>query len=246
MNKNRYNEFKKTENWNSRFIWTGLYNNSKYANLSVINFLREIKPFESISNINNVNKFWSLVDKIGIKHSDWCKTKDSSLNDEELNALKLFFIGCIGEYFFYKLFEKHNTLYIDQKLYTFNYVCPRLENEKDYGVDLTGIVSSNENKSWNCVFQVKFWNPYKENYQMTYDILSRVAADAVWNDMINKNDTDNIFVCWLNNDNKVSKALRNSPLWNNIKFIDRKVLNDNINNKVPEFWNMFFADLNNF
>ena len=81
---------------------------------------------------------------------------------------------------------------------------------------------------------------------MTYDILSRVAADAVWNDMINKNDTDNIFVCWLNNDNKVSKALRNSPLWNNIKFIDRKVLNDNINNKVPEFWNIFFADLNNF
>ena len=81
---------------------------------------------------------------------------------------------------------------------------------------------------------------------MTYDILSRVAADAVWNDMINKNDTDNIFVCWLNNDNKVSKALRNSPLWNNIKFIDRKVLNDNINNKVPEFWNMFFSDLNNF
>ena len=58
---------------------------------------------------------------------------------------------------------------------------------------------------------------------MTYDILSRVAADAVWNDMINKNDTDNIFVCWLNNDNKVSKALRNSPLWDNIKFIDRKV-----------------------
>ena len=68
MNKNRYNEFKKNENWNSRFIWTGLYNNSKYANLSVVNFLRETKPFESISNINNVNKFWSLVDKIGIKY----------------------------------------------------------------------------------------------------------------------------------------------------------------------------------
>ena len=246
MNKNRYNEFKKIENWNSRFIWTGLYNNAKYANLNVANFLKSIKPFDGITNVINVNKFWSLVDKIGIKYSDWCKTKDSSLTDEELDALKLFFIGCIGEYFFYKLFEKHNTLYIDHKLYTFNYVCPRLENEKDYGVDLTGVVSSNENKSWDCVLQVKFWNPYNKNYQMTYDILSRVAADAVWNDMIDKNEKDNIFVCWLNNDNQVSNALRNSPLWGNIKFIDKKVLNDNINNKVPEFWNMFFADLNNF
>ena len=91
MNKNRYNEFKKTENWNSRFIWTGLYNNSKYANLSVINFLREIKPFESISNINNINKFWSLVDKIGIKYltvyafstENWKRSK------EEVGALML-------------------------------------------------------------------------------------------------------------------------------------------------------------
>lgn len=126
--------------------------------------------------------------------------------------MKLFFIGCIGEYFFFKLFENHNTLLINNKLYTFSYVCPRLNGETDYGVDLTGNVSSNTNESWDCVFQVKFWNPYNGNFQMTYDILSRVYTDAIINDFIDKNNNETIFVCWLNDDNQVSKALRNSPI----------------------------------
>lgn len=244
MNKERYNQFISNPSWFERFTWTGLFNNERRPDLNVINFLKEVKPFENI-NINDVNKFWSLLNKTGEEYSKWCKNIDVVLSDEKLYALKLFFIGCIGEYFFVTLFEKHNTLYINKKLYTFNYVCPRLCGESDYGVDLTGIVSPYSDKSIECALQVKFWNPYNNDAQMTYDILSRVYTDAIVNDFINKEETENVFVCWLNDDKQVSKALKNSPIWKNIVFIDKKVLNNNINEKIPAFWDMLFEKLNN-
>ena len=80
---------------------------------------------------------------------------------------------------------------------------------------------------------------------MTYDILSRVFTDAILNDFINKNENGNIFVCWLNDDKNVSKALRQSPIWDYIIFIGKKELNDNINGKFPEFWNILIENLNN-
>ena len=82
---------------------------------------------------------------------------------------------------------------------------------------------------------------------MTYGILSKTSTDAIWNDFIDKNDKENIFVCWLNNtDTCVSKALRKSPIWDNLVFIDKSVLNDNINNKVPQIWDIFFESINKF
>ena len=244
MNKERYNQFSTNPSWFERFTWNGIFNNSSRPDLNVLKFIKNENPFKVIKT-NNVNNFWKIINKIGEKYSNWCASIDMGLNEEEKNALKLFFIGCIGEYFFFKLFENHNTLLINNKLYTFSYVCPRLNGETDYGVDLTGNVSSNTNESWDCVFQVKFWNPYNGNFQMTYDILSRVYTDAIINDFIDKNNNETIFVCWLNDDNQVSKALRNSPIWHKITFIGKKELNNNINNQVPEFWNMFIEDLNN-
>ena len=243
MNKDRFNCFKQNESWFERFTWNGLYNNSSRPDLNILKYLHQENPFTGIIT-NNINNFWKIVNKLGDAYSKWCSKIDSGLNDEEKDALRLFFIGCIGEFFFYKLFEKQNTLFINGKLFHFNYVCPRLSGEKDYGVDLTGNVSTNGAESWDCALQVKFWNPYNGNFEMTYDILSRVYTDAIINNFINKDDDTNIFVCWLNDDNQVSKALRNSPIWNKITFIGKKVLNDNINNQIPEFWNMFIEDIN--
>ena len=244
MNKDRYNQFISNPSWFERFTWNGLYNNSYRPDLNVLKYLRQEKPFNGLIS-NNVNDFWKIVNKIGESYSKWCSTIDLGLNDEEKNVLKLFFIGCIGEFFFYKLFEKQNTLFINGKLYHFNYVCPRLSGEKDYGVDLTGNVSTNGVESWDCALQVKFWNPFNKDFQMTYDILSRVFTDAILNDFINKNENGNIFVCRLNDDKNVSKALRQSPIWDHIIFIGKKELNDNINGKFPEFWNIPIENLNN-
>lgn len=244
MNFERYQSFKSSENWSSRMIWTGLYNNERRADLNVLKFLKDLSPFKDASP-NDVNGFWKLVKKISNEYRNWCLNKDEALEEAELEALSYHFIGCIGEYFFYKLFEKHNTLFIDNKLYSFNYVCPRLEGEKDYGVDLTGVVSDNcspENKE--CALQVKFWNPYSKDFQMTYDCLSRVYTDAVLNGFIDHEQDKNIFVCWLNDDSQVSKALRTSPLFDKVVFIGKKALDININKKHPEFWKQFTEDLN--
>ena len=43
----------------------------------------------------------------------------------------------------------------------------------------------------------------------------------------------------------VSKALRQSPICDHIIFIGKKELNDNINGKFPEFWNILIENLNN-
>ena len=48
----------------------------------------------------------------------------------------------------------------------------------------------------------------------------------------------------LNYDKNVSKALRQSPIWDHIIFIGKKELNDNINGKFPEFWNILIENLN--
>lgn len=245
MNSLRYESFKSSESWSSRMVWTGLFCNERRADLNVLKFLRELSPFAS-SSINDVNAFWKLVKDVSHHYRNWCQNKDEALTEEELEALSYHFVGCIGEYFFYKLFEKHNTLFIDNKLYTFNYVCPRLDDEKDYGVDLTGVVSDNcspENKE--CALQVKFWNPNSKDFQMTYDCLSRVYTDAVLNGFIDHTQDRNIFVCWLNDDSQVSKALRMSPLFPKIVFIGKKVLDININKKHPEFWNQFLEELRN-
>lgn len=250
-NKDRYTKFKADEIaiWKNRFIFRSSTNDMAFNSISLVKYLSEQKPFASCTTIRNVNDFWKLVQKSANDYREWCYNINPDLSDKTLGELKYFFIGCIGEYFFCKLFEIKNTLYIKQnkKIYTFSYVCPRLIDEKDYGVDLTGTVATNENKCWDCAFQVKFWNPYCKDFEMTYGILSKTSTDAIWNDFIDKNDKENIFVCWLNNtDTCVSKALRKSPIWDNLVFIDKKVLNDNINNKVPQIWDIFFESINQF
>ena len=220
MNKDRFIKFQsRVENtWVKRMTWNGLYNNESRKAINVIKFLKEVKPFEG-TVFSNINGFWKFINKIKIDYIKWCQGIED-LDDTEVEALQKFFIGCIGEYFFVTLFKEQNTLVINNKLYRFDYVCPRLDDEKDYGVDLTGVVSnSTENKSYECVFQVKFWNPFNKDFEMTFKTLSGVFADAIKNHFIVENENGNIFVCWLNDDNQVSKALRNSPIWYHFIFI---------------------------
>ena len=125
-------------------------------------------------------------------------------------------------------------------------MCPRLIDEKDYGVDLTGTVS-NGDKCKDCVFQVKFWNPYNEKIELTYTTLCKTYVDGDKNKFFNHDDNENIVVCWLSATNKmISTELRDSHLFDNLIFIDKKVLNDNINKQIPRFWDIFFESINQF
>ena len=109
MNKDRYNQFSTNPSWFERFTWNGIFNNSSRPDLNVLKFLKNENPFKDVKT-NNVNNFWKIINNIGEKYSTWCTSIDTGLNEEEKNDLKLFFIGCIGEYFFFKLFDKFSII----------------------------------------------------------------------------------------------------------------------------------------
>ena len=147
----------------------------------------------------------------------------------------------LGEFFFTVLMQNVKTILIKNintnklERFDFDYVCPRLVNEIDYGVDLTGMVSRN-NSWYNCAIQVKFWNPFTDN-MITNTIVSGVDSDACRNHFINPEDNYNIFICWLGTDKNVSRYLKaNKLLYKHLVFIDMDVLNINVNNKLPQFW----------
>ena len=115
-NKDRYTKFKADEMvvWKSRFILRNAANDMAFNSINLVKYLSEQKPFASCTTIRNVNDFWKLVQKSANDYREWCYNINPDLSDKTLSELKYFFIGCIGEYFFCKLFEIKNTLYIKQ------------------------------------------------------------------------------------------------------------------------------------
>ena len=128
--------------------------------------------------------------------------------------------------------------------YDFKHICPRLLKEQDFGIDLTGMLSYN-NKYYPVALQVKFWNPMINN-PITNEIAQKAHSDAICNNFINQNDNKNIVICWLGNTKKVSKYLTlNDKLYEHIIFIDMHVLDNCINDNMPNFWDTFLYKLIN-
>ena len=248
----RYNQYLNNikDTWLHRFTWNGLNNDLPQNSISIVNFIKETDIFSNVKFPNNAKGFFNLIKKTVVnKYIDWCLTKNNYNEDEQEN-LRKFFLGCMGEYFFYVflkevktiLIKNENTQYLEQ--YFFNNVCPRFTNDMDYGVDFTGTVDHN-NDSYNVVFQVKFWDPEYNPRKFSYDTASNVFTDAILSNYIDLKHA-NIFVCWLSDINKVSKYLKDYKLlYQRIKFIDKDVLDKTINNKLPTFWNILHNELIN-
>ncbi len=251
MNTNRYNQYISNKNniWNERFTFMGLNGNTPHYKTTIVEFEKETNTLSNIPVLTSVHKLYNEIKKTANIYKIWCKTKDN-YSDIVLDNIENFFIGALGEYFFtYYLNDVKCVLIKDKNTNIYNRfdfydVCPRLIGEEDFGVDLTGIVSY-KNKSYDCAFQVKFWNPYINN-MFTNEIASGVFTDAVTQHFINIDDTNNIFVCWLGDTKNVSLYLqKNKSLYKYIQFIDMNVLNNTINNQMPIFWNNFKIMLNN-
>ena len=241
----RYNKFSSTSfSWDDRFTWKGIYGDKIISSLSIIMYNNETSNLKNLS-FNNTLSFYNQMKAESVRYADWCKTKKPQLSQYELEKLVMFFLGCIGEFFFYELFNHKNQLIIadKNKAYTFYDICPRLSNEYDFGVDLTGRVSVLD-KSYDCVFQVKFWNPFSEVSFIDNHIAQAVHSDAIVNDMINMSDIDNIFICWLGTKDNVSSWLSKNNLNKHIVFIDKKVLKDNIDGDSI-FWQKIYQDISN-
>ena len=244
-NKERFEKFNKKNNWKDHFVWHGIYGDSLYNSISINKFAQLTGKLNGITFKNTLD-FYKKMKELSCEYSNWCKTIINKLSDEELDNLKLFFIGAIGEYFFVNLFNHKNTLIIKdkKKAYTFYNICPRLTGDTDFGVDLTGIVSPSDGGSYDCAIQVKFWSPFANESVITNHIAQAVHSDAIENEMINNNDNDNIFICWLGDMDHVSRWLSKNKMSRHIVFIDRLVLRQNIDGDI-EFWNQISKEISN-
>lgn len=238
--------------WNDRFVWRkdGDYPQNE---ISITNFVKEtgLIYLRDLDNIKNSRDFYNRMSSVANEYVIWCIRKRNRYVNYK-TELNNFFKGAIGEYFFTILLQNIKTFYIKQdnnvlQRYAFEYVAPMLNVYDDFGVDLTGIVYSGENNntSYDCVFQVKFWNP--DIYEpLTNSIANNAYASGVVNGYIDPNQSKNVVICWLGTDNKVSKWLkRNKNMYKHMVFIDNTVLDQCINNKMPHFWNILFESIQN-
>lgn len=235
--------------WKYRFTWNDVDGLNPQNAVSIVKFVKETNVFDTYAIPNNSNDFYKYICKISNYYADWTCTK-VSYTDEEKHCIKDFFKGAIGEYFFMTLFEKTVCLEIlDEhtkrlKRYDFDNIAPRLIDELDYGVDLTGMVS-HDNVYYNCAIQVKFWNP-ESYYNITTAIAQSAHSDAIDNNFIKQEDNKNIIICWLGTPKNISLYLkRNAKLYRHLLFVDNTVLDRVVNNKIPQFWTYLWEKLKN-
>lgn len=239
---NRYNTYivNKENTWLDRFTWNGLYNDLPQNAVSIVNFEQETQAFKKLAELTDARTFYKEVSKLAMAYVQWCITKDK-YDAMEQQDLRNFFMGAVGEFFFMVLLQEVRCILIKNLItrkierFDFSYVCPRLEGEIDYGVDLTGKIS-NGSTYRNCAIQVKFWNPDTDT-PITNKIASGVFADAVCNNFIDIRESNNIVVCWLGDTRKVSRFLKeNRKLYKHIVFIDMEALDNSVNKSNPFFW----------
>lgn len=244
-NEQRYKEFLKNPSWNARFVWTGLLGNGTRSTLSIMNYNKETSNLKNLQ-FNNTLSFYKQIKGQSELYKDWCSKKDKKLSVKELESLQLFFIGCIGEFFFVKMFEHKNNILINGRMYTFYDICPRLTTDWDFGVDLTGRVNTSLNETYDCALQVKFWSPFANESFIDNKIAQSLHSDAVVNEMIDVKQKNNLFICWLGDMKNVSRWLqmKENKLNEHIVFIDQDVLRKHIDGDAI-FWEKINLDISN-
>jgi hypothetical protein len=252
MMKDRFVKYSsnKQETWKNRFTWKGLYGDMPKNSTSIIKFAKD-GGLDDIDFQPNAIGLKNTIDKYAVKYVKWVKSKNDTYTEEEYKNMENFFIGAFGEFFFMNILQTVKCINAvslkEGKVirYVFDYVAPRLKGELDYGVDLTGIVSHGMDSN-NCAIQVKFWNPYNEGIEMTNKVVQSVHSDALCNNFINNDETENIVICWLGNTKQVSKYLKaNKHLYKHIIFIDSDALDKSINNQYLIFWDNFKEEIKN-
>lgn len=234
--KTRYDIFEKNENeaWENKLVWGGLYGNAPKVSISISRFNKETHLLSEFKGVDCVDDFYKKAKSLAKKYIKWVKDYDNIYNDIEYHDMENFFIGGMGEFFFTCLLNEGRLLIEKNgriKVYDFDYVAPLLPGEKDFGIDLTGVVDGR-----NCVMQVKFWNPFSDEI-LTTDILQKAYAEGVLNEHINPTEKENVVICWLGNEEKISVHLRdNKKLQEHIIFVDKKALSLSADKKNPVFW----------
>ncbi len=245
--KERYDIFKSDEwaIWKNRLTWCGLYGNAPKPSISIWNFNKETNALDEFRGVTNVDSLYKASKLVAKKYIEWVKNSDDIYTEVEYADMFNFFVGGIGEFFFLYLLSEVKCLYVKENgrlvRYDFNYTAPLLIGEKDFGIDMTGVVNDK-----NCVIQVKFWNPYSDEI-LTTDILQKAYAEGVLNEYIDPKQGKNVVICWLGSEDMVSRHLHdNKKLQEHIVFIDKRTLSQSIDGRNTVFWNNLTKKLSCF
>lgn len=231
------------ENWVSRLTWMGLNGKEPKHTTTIIRFNKETNAFNTIKKVMKASDFFNEIDKLADKYVDWVKSKGKQYTKKEYDDMHNFFVGAIGEIFFYRLFEDVKCIMSPDcegtfVRYDFNYVSPTLKNDKDAGVDFTAVVNDVDS-----VIQTKFWNPFGRK-AMELDVIQKIYAEGVSKGIINKDEKANVFICWLGNEDSVFRCTKEYKQYKeNVVPIGFRALDVSINNRNKLFWEKLYKFL---
>lgn len=242
-----YQTYKNTEaeNWESRLTWMGLNGREPKHTTTILRFNKETGALGTMKRVNTAHEFYKEADRLAGQYVEWVKPKNKMYSKKEYEDMHNFFVGAMGEIFFYRLFEDVKCIMAPDATgtyvrYDFNYVSPTLKEDKDAGVDFTASVNDVAS-----VLQSKFWNPFAKK-GMDLDVIQKAYAEGVSKDLINKDEKANVFICYLGNEDSVFRWTKEYKQYrNNVVPIGFKALDVSINNRNQIFWNNLYDFLKN-
>lgn len=215
---------------------------------SIITFFKELPVVDSFKEVNNCKALFNVTNKISKQYANWAIENSKKLGDklnfteDDIESLKNFFKGFIGEYFFMEIVLKrsHSSLIVENRKNNTKYLMEYyhvIPTEEDFGID--GLcIDHNGN---NCVIQVKFWNDALNDI-LKLAVMQKAYCEGVVHKYIDPYAENNVIICWLGNNSKVTPFLKkDKDLNNHIVFIDNTALEKTIN-KNKMFWTETFID----
>lgn len=228
------------ENWENRLTWMGLSGRDPKHTTSIYRFNKETGALGTFKHVMTASEFFNETNRLATVYVDWVKSKNKGYSNKEYEDMHNFFVGAIGEIFFYRLFIDVKCIMAPDATgtyvrYDFNYVSPTLKEDKDGGVDFTASVNDIAS-----VIQTKFWNPFGRK-AMELDIIQKAYAEGISKDLIEKGEKSNVFICWLGNEDSVFRCTKEYKQYReNVVPIGFKALEISINNRNKFFWNNLY------
>lgn len=235
-----YNTYKSDveSNWKKRLTWMGLNGKTPKHTTSIMKFNAETKAFSTLSDVMTATDFYNESNRLADTYVSWVKSKETSYSKKEYEDMHNFFVGAMGEIFFYTLFEDVKCVIApdgNNEYHQFNirYVTPTLKEDKDAGVDMICVINDIPS-----VVQVKFWNPFAKK-GMSIDIIQKAYAEGTSKNIINKDEKENVFICFLGNEDSVYRCTKEYKQYSkNVVAFGFKALETTINNRNKIFWNI--------
>ena len=234
-----------SENWESRLTWMGLNGKEPKHTTTIIRFNKETGALGTMNEVKTADEFYKEAVRLADVYVEWVQTKNKMYSKKEYEDMRNFFVGALGEIFYYRLFEDVKCVMAPDATgtyvrYDFSYVSPTLKDDKDAGVDFTASVNDIPS-----VLQSKFWNPFAHK-GMEIDVIQKAYAEGVSKGLINKDEKANVFICYLGSEESVFRQTKQYKQYrNNVVPIGFHALDVTINNRLPSFWNNLRGFLKN-